>query len=125
MDVTLIFNGVDFAPCLASYRVAYEVEYSRQVTALDGTEYTTKGTRRPIAAFALKPLSDENISLYYGALSALTALCVFTDPASNTPQAMRMRVTTDLETVFCLRSADGKRYYEGKEIELRAVTPLA
>lgn len=125
MDVTLAFGGVDFAPYLASYRVTYEVEYSRQITALDGTEYATQGTRRPIAAFSFKPLSDETAAALYAALSALTASCDFTDPASNTTLTTRMRVTTDLEAAFCLRGTDGKRYYEGREVQLRAVTPLA
>lgn len=126
VDVVLTFRDVDFAPFLATYKVNHEINYARQVTALDGTEYTTHGTRRPIVSFTLRAMSDTQAGTFYAALSTLTGTATYTDPyLSGETQTARMRLASDLEAVFGLRSVDGNRYYKGGEIQLRGVTPLA
>ena len=126
MDVTLTFNGFDFSPKLSTYHVAYEVGYRKTVAALDGTEYVGNPTKRPIVTFTLFPATDEQEQAYYDALSVMIGLCTFTDPyADNASRTLRMRLTSNLESAFGLRSVDGNRYYKGGQIVLRGVNCVA
>ena len=124
MDVTLIFNGVDFAPWLASYRADHEVSYKKIVTTMDGEEHTTPASRRPIVTFSFLPLTDAKAAQYYDALKIMTASVSYTDTWLNRTNTIRMRVTSTLSAVFALRAVDGNRYYKGGEIQLRAVNIL-
>ena len=125
MDVTLIFNGLDLTPGLSDYRVDYETKYRKVVEALDGTEYSGNGTRRPIVVFTLRPMTDAQTKRCYDALSVMIASCTYTDAATNANRTAQMRVTSNLENVFALRAEDGSRYYEGGAITLRGVSCLA
>lgn len=125
MDVTLTFNRFDFAPRVSDYRIEYETKYRKVVTALDGTEYAGNGTRRPIVTFMLLPMTDTQAAQCYNALSVMVATCTYTDTATNTDRSVQMRVTSNLESVFALRSVDGNRYYKGGAITLRGVDCIA
>ena len=125
MDVTLTFNGHDFSPVLSTYSVTYETEYRKVVKALDGTEYFGNPTRRPVVTFSLFPMTDAQAKEYYDALSIMIARCTYTDKATNTDRTLQMRLTTNLEYVFGLRSVDGNRYYKGGSITLRGVSCIA
>ncbi len=125
MDVTLQFNDFNFAPVLSTYSVSYETNYRKTVTALDGTEYFANATRRPVITFSLFPMTDAQATAAYDALSIMIADCTYTDPAttgdSGTDYTQLMRVTSNLDYVFALRSVDGNRYYKGGQITLRGV----
>lgn len=123
--ITLTFDGVNFAPALSTYRVAYETNYRKTVTALDGTEYFGNGTRRPIVTFSLFPMTDAQAKTYYGALKAMVSNCAYTDPATNAVRTARMRVTSNLEYLFCHKAVDDNLYYKGGQIELRGVDAIA
>lgn len=126
MDVTLTCNGQDFAPGLLAYAVTYETDYGRTVTALDGTEYAGNLTSRPIVTFSMRPMTDAQAAMCYDALTASSPVsCAYTDPATNASRTALMRLMTNPEFVFALRSSDGARYYTGGEITLRGVGVLA
>lgn len=122
MDVTLTINGFNFAPVLSTYLTVYETDYGKTVKALDGTEYTGNFTSRPVVTFSLFPMTDATAQHYYNALtSSIPAVVTYTDKATNTDRTGQMRVTSNLEFTFGLRSVDGNRYYKGGAITLRAV----
>ena len=125
MDVTLTFNGHDFAPALSDYKVSYEPNFRKVVTALNGTEYFGNATRRPIITFSLRSMTDAQTRAAYDALKIMAASCAYTDPATNASRTAQFSVKSNLESVFLLRAADGKRYYEGGTVTLRGVTCLA
>lgn len=125
MYVTLTFNGYNFSSKLSTYRVDYETNYRKVVTALDGTEYFGNGTRRPIVSFSLIPMTDAQAATYYDALKIMVSNCTYTDTATGTNRTARMRITSNLEHVFGLRSVDGNRYYKGGQIVLRGVNCIA
>ena len=125
MDVTLTFNGYDFAPALSSYGVTHEINYRKVVTALDGTRYFGNATRRPIITFSLLPMNGAQTKACYDALKIIIASCSYTDADANEDRTAQMRVTSNLESVFRLRAADGSRYYEGGQITLEGVKCLA
>ena len=123
MDVTLTIKDVDFSPWLSSYTVKHEIAYGQIVTTFDGMEHTQGGTRRPIVTFSMFPVSDAVAGDFYAVLSDLIVPVTFTDPNLGGRECtLDMRVVSDLETAFGIRSVDGNRYYKETAIQLRAVT---
>lgn len=121
MDVTLILNGTDYSSKLLSFRVRWEVTYGRVVTALNKREYSALGHKRPIIDFSLYPMTDEESAALYSDMSKFEFSAVFTDPYSNADITRVVRLVSDLESIFALRSVDGKRRYKGGSIQLRGV----
>lgn len=119
MDVTLTVNGLNLHDQLSTYRVTKEVSYKQVLTALDGTEHAFGGHTRPVVSFSLLPMTDEESTALFRALSNLVFPVTFTDQYSGADLTYQMRVTSNLESVFALRSVDGKRRYKGGEIQLR------
>ena len=118
IDVTLQFNEYDLSDKLSTYAVSHEVETFESVTTLDGTEHTA--TRiRPTIRFALVPLSDDDAAEVYDALKVITAEAYYTDPNTGGERYGTMRLTSNLEAVFGLRSVDGNRYYKGGTLTMR------
>lgn len=120
IDVTLTFNDYDLSPLLSTYKVIHEIEVADSLTAMDGTEYFATRTR-PTVQFSLIPLSDEQTQEVYAALSAVVGEVEYTDPNMG-ERIGTMRVTSNLESTFGLRSVDGNRYYKGGTIVLRQRT---
>ena len=121
MDVTFKLGSVDWSGKLSTFAPSREVTYRKVVTTLDDVEHPYPTQPRPIINFSLLPLTDtESLSLY-GALSDLIISVTYTDPYSSTDVTRNMRVTSNLESTFALRSVDGKRRYKGGTITLRAV----
>lgn len=123
IDVTLTFNGVDFSDYLSTYTVTHEIETADSVVSLNGTEYVAT-RRRPVVSFSFVPLSDAQAASIYTALSAVIASATYTDPSVNTDVTATMRVASNIDKVFCLKSEDGNRYYKGGTITLRQRTVL-
>lgn len=123
IDVTFTINGTDYSSLLSTYNVAHEVQVQKMVTALDGTEYTAQ-FRRPVLTFSLIPLTDAQTADLYEILSGINVEVIYTDPYFDTDKYAIMRVTTNFESVFGLRSVNGNRYYKGNPITLRQRTVL-
>lgn len=122
IDVTFSFNDYDLHELLSTWSVVHEVETADSVTAIDGTEYFAV-RRRPTINFTLIPLSDAQAQEVYDVLSGIIADAEYTDPYLG-ERIASMRVSTNLEAAFGLRSVDGNRYYKGGIITLRQRTVL-
>lgn len=122
IDVTLTFNGYNFSPLLSTYKCYHAVKATKSVVAIDGTEYVASNVR-PVIEFSLIPLSDAQSQTVYQALSTITANATYTDPYRGESSGV-MRVSSNIEAVFGLRSIDGNRYYKGGVIVLRQRTVL-
>lgn len=120
MDVTLKIGTLDLHNILSTYNVRYETTYQKVITTLDNVEHPFPAPFRPIVTFSLFPLTDSQNKSVYDALSGHIEPVTFTDTYAGQDRTLTMRVTSDLEVAFGLKSIDGNRYYKGGEIELRA-----
>lgn len=123
IDVTLVIDGVDCSPYLSKYTVSHSIEQREIVTTMDGTEYTATQIR-PVISFSLDPLSDEQSESLYRTLLKGNLEVTYTDPYLGDNQIAIMRVTSEINSVFVIRSTDGKRYYRGDTITLRSRTVI-
>ena len=119
MDITLTLNGRDFSSRVDKYAVQKLIEEVRTVTMLNGTEYAVQRIRDAVV-FALIPYDEETATADYNALKALEFVATYTDPNTGNSTTRTLRVVSDLESVFGIKSINGKRYYKGGEISLRA-----
>ena len=124
MDITLTLNNRNFAPRVSKYAVHKLVEEVRSITTMDGTEHAIQRIRDEIV-FSLIPYSDATCTEDYNALKALQFTARYTDPNTGNVSVRTLRVTSNLESAFGLKSIDGNRYYKGGDITLRAVEPNA
>lgn len=122
MDITLTLNSRNFAPRVSTYAVHKRVEDVRTITTMDGVEHSVQRTRDEIV-FSLIPYSDATCTADYNALKALQFTSQYTDPNTGNVSVRTLRVASNLESVFGLKSVDGNRYYKGGKITLRAVEP--
>ncbi len=123
IDVTLNIGGLDLSDKLSTYRV--KIEYSSQVnvTTMDGTEHFHE-FKRPVIEFKLIPLSDADTAAVFAKLRTSPVTVTYTNTYLGTDVTAQMRVGTNLETAFGIRSIDGNRYYKGGEINLRQLTVI-
>ena len=122
MDVTLEINGRDFSPRLSTYRVEQEVSYPDMLTTMDGTEHYGKPYRRDVIYFSLFPFDDDTSNQDYIVLSDSSLSVNYTNPQEEGAEKLyrEMKLYSNLSSTFGLRSVNGKRYYKGGEIALRA-----
>ena len=122
MDVTLKINGRDFSTRLSTYRVEQEITYPDMLTTMDGTEHYGKPYRRDVIYFSLFPFDDDTANQDYLVLSASSLSVNYTNPQADNAEKLykEMKLYSSLSAVFGLRSVNGKRYYKGGEIALRA-----
>lgn len=123
IDVTFVIDGVDCSPYLSNYIVSHSIEQRETITTMDGTEYTATQIR-PVISFSLDPLSDEQSESLYRTLLKGNIEVTYTDPYLGDNQIAIMRVTSEINSVFVIRSTDGKRYYKGDTITLRSRTVI-
>lgn len=123
MDVTLTINDRDFSPRLSAYSVEKEVTYSKVVTTMDGLEHFAPAKYRDVIYFSLFPVDDDTSSEDFSVLSANYLEVSYTDPMEDSmlKEYRRMRLESNLSSAFGIRSINGKRYYKGGTITLRAV----
>lgn len=124
IDITLVCNGVDFSGWLSTYEVYKAYEAVASITTLDGVEHVADRTR-DVVTFTLVPFNDTIATAAYNAIKSLQFIVTYTDPNIGGTAAKTMRVTTNLDAVFGIKSIDGNRYYKGGKITLRAKTPNA
>lgn len=124
MDVTLEINGRDFSSRLSTYRVEQEVSYSGMLTTMDGTEHYGKRRMRDTVYFSLFPFDDDTAAEDYKILSSPSLLVSYTVPQADgaLKQGKYMQLNSSLGAAFGLRSVNGKRYYKGETIALRAIS---
>ena len=122
MDVTLKINGRDFSTRLSTYRVEQEITYPDMLTTMDGTEHYGKPYRRGVIYFSLFPFDDDTANQDYSILSDSSLSVNYTNPQADNAEKLykEMKLYSSLSAVFGLRSVNGKRYYKGGEIALRA-----
>ena len=122
MDVTLKINGRDFSSRLSTYRVEQEITYPDMLTTMDGTEHYGKPYRRDIIYFSLFPFDDDTANQDYMVLTDPSLSVNYTNPQMDGAEKLykQMKLYSNLSSVFGLRSFNGKRYYKGGEIALRA-----
>ena len=122
MDVTLEINGRDFSSRLSTYRVEQEVTYPDMLTTMDGTEHYGKPYKRDVIYFSLFPFDDDTANQDYAVLSDSILSVNYTNPQADNAEKLykEMKLYSSLSAVFGLRSVNGKRYYKGGEIALRA-----
>ena len=122
MDVTLKINERDFSTRLSTYRVEQEVTYPDMLTTMDGTEHYGKPYKRDVIYFSLFPFDDDTAKQDYLVLSDSSLSVNYTNPQADNAEKLykEMKLYSSLSAVFGLRSVNGKRYYKGGEIALRA-----
>ena len=122
MDVILEINGRDFSSRLSTYRVEQEITYPDMLTTMDGTEHYGKPYRRDVIYFSLFPFDDDTANQDYAVLSDSSLSVNYTNPQADNAETLykEMKLYSSLSAVFGLRSVNGKRYYKGGEIALRA-----
>ena len=122
MDVTLEINGRDFSSRLSTSSVEQEITYPDMLTTMDGTEHYGKPYRRDVIYFSLFPFDDDTANQDYAVLSDSSLSVNYTNPrADNADRLYKdMKLYSNLSSAFGLRSVNGKRYYKGGEIALRA-----
>ena len=119
MDVTLIVNGLNLSSKLSTYSVTEEVTYRKVITTLDDVEHPYPGAKRTTITFSLLPMTDEESTALYNKLGALVFDATYTNQYKGVDETNRVRLITNLESSFALKSIDGKRRYKGGEIQLR------
>lgn len=119
--ITLIVNGLDLSMKLSTYRTVKKVTYTDVLSALDGTEYPFPGATKTEIVFTLLPMTDDESVALYSAMSSLVFDVTYTDQHTGTDRTGNVRVTSNIESAFLLRSVDGKRRYKGSEITLRVL----
>lgn len=118
--LTLSIAGVDFSSSVSTYKVMKEVTYKKIITTLDDVEHPYPGKLRDILSVSFLPMTEAEATRLYTALNRLSVSVIYTDPSkSGATTTKTMRVTSNIEAVFALKSVDGKRRYTGGEIELR------
>lgn len=122
MDVTLTANGRDFHARLSSYEAQLIPEYDTIIRTRDGKEHYGRLRHRLEVSFMLIPYTDEAAEDDYTALSAIAYNVTATVPELGGDVTRLMRCTSNLDSVFGLRSIDGNRYYKRQnKIVLRAL----
>ena len=122
MDVTLVINGRDFSSRLSTYRVEQKITNPDMLTTMDGTEHYGKSYRPDVIYFSLFPFDDDTANQDYAVLSDSSLSVNYTNPQADNSEKLykEMKLYSNLSAVFGLRSVNGKRYYKGGEIALRA-----
>lgn len=122
MDVTLEINGRDFSSRLSTYRVEQEITYPDMLTTMDGTEHYGKPYMRDVIYFSLFPFDDDTANQDYAVLADSSLSVNYTNPQADNAEKLYkdMKLYSNLSSSFGLRSVNGKRYYKGGEIALRA-----
>lgn len=119
--ITLTVNGLDLSRKLSTYRTAKKVTYTDVLSALDGTEYPFPGATKTEIVFSLLPMTEEESAALYDALSGLVFQATYTDQHTWSDNTVDVRVISDIESAFLLRSVDGMRRYKGSAITLRVL----
>ena len=120
MDVTFQIGSLDLSKRLSTYAVQMEVSYARVLKTLDGVEHAVRSPDRAIVSASFSPMTDAEAEALYGALNSSAVTVKFRNPYTNTVETRTMRVVSNLNAAFALKSVDGNVRYKGGTIQLRA-----
>lgn len=115
-----ICNGTDLSDLIAyGYAIDYEPQYSGQVTAIDGTDYSAKLRDRAIITVPFLPLTKAQLEMVAQLFPASGAYVTWTywDPAlaaNHTSQFKYARRRHTLKVVY----HNGVEYWDGLVLEL-------
>lgn len=121
IDITLTVNGLNLSSKLSTYRTNKKVTYTDILSALDGTEYAFPAATKTEITFSLLPMDEDETAALYSALSTLVFQATYTDQHAGADRTGNVRVISDIDSVFLLKSVDGKRRYRGNNITLRVL----
>lgn len=122
IDEMLVIDGLDLQSRLSTFDATQEVSYKKIITTLDDTEHPYTGTLRPVLTFSLLPATEEEDAELYETLKRLVFNVEYTERGVEV--ARKMRLVSNLQSVFLLKSSDGKKRYKGGEIQLRALSSI-
>lgn len=118
--MTAICNGTDLSALVASgYEIEYVPQYSGQVTAIDGTDYSAKirdqiHLRVPFIPLTLDQLHDV-LSLFPETTPYVT--WTFYDPFFDANRILEMKYEKRSSSLR-VRYHNGKEYWDGLTLEL-------
>lgn len=121
MDITLKLGALDVHEKVSTYSVRREVSYGKIIVTMDDVEHAVRSKDRYVVTFSLFPMTEDESTEYCNALRSSTVEVTFSDPYTKTGVVKTMRVTSNLDAAFALLSVDGKRRYNGGEIQLREI----
>lgn len=119
MNITLNIDDFSVGNRLSSFSVTEKISYKKVITTLDGVDHPYPGIIKPVVTFSLLPGTGEEDSELYKRLKRLILTVTYTDKDREVTR--KMRVISDLESVFLLTSFDGKRRYKTGAIQLRGL----
>lgn len=108
-------GDLDLTDQVSTFSVGHQPKIDKVITTLDGTEHVVKSGIRDIIKVSFLPITDATD--LYNALSKPSFYVEFVDGGIN--KYKRMRVSSDLEMTFLLKSPRGDRYYRPTDLELR------
>lgn len=130
IDITLTCGTTPLKDYLSTYDVKTEVVWGKVLTVLSGKEFAGGKKDRLMVTFSFRPLTDAETSTIYNLLrNNPISLWTFTDPHNSfespatepEDKTDTMRLVSDLDSLFGLKSINGKRYYKGGSITIRQV----
>lgn len=119
MDISLKFGTLDVHNRVSTYSVQKEITYPKVITTMDGVEHAARSKDRYVVSVSLFPMTERETEAVYQSLSAGVISVTFTDPYTMSDIIRPMRVTSNLDSAFALKSIDGNRRYKGGTIQLR------
>ena len=99
MNVTFQIGSLDLSKRLSAYAVQMEVS---------------------IVSTSFFPMTDAEAEALYGALNSSAVTVKFSNPYTKSVETRTMRVVSNLDAAFALKSIDGNVRYKGGTIQLRA-----
>ena len=120
-DVTLIINGLDVSSRVLTYSAQLSINYAKVITTLDDVEHPFPGVKRSVLRFSFLPMTEDEADSVYWCMRDLIFPVTYSNPRGGGVLTKKFRLMTDIEAVFLLLSVDGKRRYNGGQIELRAI----
>lgn len=119
MDITLTIDALNLKSRVLTYTVTREVAYRKVITTLDEREHPYPCKVRPVVSFTLMPGTDAEDAELYNTLENLVFDVTYTEKGADVTR--KMRLVSNLESVFLLTSVDGKRRYKNGAIQLRGL----
>lgn len=119
--ITVVINGTDYSDYVEEFFPYVEITYGRVVVTLDDKEHTTQAKKRKCLSLKLFPFSAADVASLYSDLSAGIVAVQYSAPSVNSVVTLQMRVVSNFENDFALKSHDGNVYYKGGTIKFRSV----
>lgn len=121
MNVTFQIGSLDLSKRISNYEVQMEVSYARVLKTLDGVEHAVRSSDRAVVSVSFSPMTDEEAAALYGALNSSAVTVKFSNPYTKAVETKTMRVVSNMNAAFALKSVDGNVRYKGGTIQLRAI----